>query len=88
MVGYFLKKHTLLLKGAISILLLLVLFWPVSGNAQDTINAPLPAPDDEMDTFLLMFALCAIFLMAIIFVVTVALIFIAVLNQTTKENCG
>lgn len=79
MVGYFLKKQTLFLKGAISILLLLVLFWPLSGNAQDTLNAPLPAPDEEMDTFLLMIALCAIFLMAIIFVVTVALIFITVL---------
>ena len=79
MVGYFLKKHFLLLKGASSILLLVVLFWPVWCGAQDTLNAPSPAQDEEMDTFLLMIALCAIFLMAIIFVVTVALIFITLL---------
>jgi glucan phosphoethanolaminetransferase (alkaline phosphatase superfamily) len=79
MVGYFLKKQSLLLKGASSILLLVVLFWPVWGNAQDTMNAPLPVPDEAMDTFLLMLALCAIFLMGFIFVVTVALIFITVL---------
>lgn len=79
MVGYFLKKQSLLLKGASSILLLVVLFWPVWGNAQDTMNTPLPAPDEAMDTFLLMLALCAISLMGFIFVVTVALIFLIVL---------
>lgn len=79
MVGYFLKKQSLHLKGASSILLLVVLFWPIWSDAQDTLNAPIPAPDEAMDTFLLMFALCAIFLMALIFVVTVALIFITVL---------
>jgi MFS family permease len=79
MVGHYLKKQSLLTKVASSILLLVVLFWPVWGYAQDTFNAPLTEPDEEMDTFLLMLALCAIFLMGVIFTVTVALIFITVL---------
>lgn len=88
MVGYFLKKQTLLFNVGVVLLLFICLFFPVLAGAQDSIHSDIPVQDGEMDTFLFMFALCAIFLMGLIFIITVCLVFFSILTMLGMISAG